>query len=407
MVAYAIGDLRRARELSEELRSINHHNSINAALGAFSQGGIEMSAGNLVLAEAEYREAMDITCRAGGHLWPAAFNLVECALLAGELNKAERRAREGSVRAGTDVTFLLPARARLAMTRGDISACLGLLRSMRTEAVTRKSDGSMLEMCKYMITSMVSMHAAERLDPRELEDARAELDAVRDAIQVIAGADGPLWYPIQLLTLRARLLAVTPAMLNQAVDSSRQALDKARSTYPDLIPECGSLLGEHLIQTGRIDDALVTLDEAEEEAEARGFLKELARIRSARVCALVLKGETSAAIEPHVAALRESLAATDSPRITAETLRDLALKLPPLSATPDPLSLAEEAHGLFVAMPMPDEESLCLEAMGDILLARGRAPEAKRRYVTARARLERHGLGLRLPLLSRKIDALG
>ncbi|WP_437754875.1 hypothetical protein [Sorangium sp. So ce1389] len=45
--------------------------------------------------------------------------------------------------------------------------------------------------------------------------------------------------------------------------------------------------------------------------------------------------------------------------------------------------------------------------MDDILLERGRAPEAKRRYVTARARLERHGLGLRLPLLSRKIDALG
>ena len=41
------------------------------------------------------------------------------------------------------------------------------------------------------------------------------------------------------------------------------------------------------------------------------------------------------------------------------------------------------------------------------LLARGQRDEAKRRYLAARARLERYGLGLRLPLLGRKIDALG
>jgi predicted negative regulator of RcsB-dependent stress response len=57
-------------------------------------------------------------------------------------------------------------------------------------------------------------------------------------------------------------------------------------------------------------------------------------------------------------------------------------------------------------MPMPAEEARCLEIMGDVLLARGHADEAKRRYLTARARLQRYGLGLRLPLLGRKIDAL-
>jgi predicted negative regulator of RcsB-dependent stress response len=167
------------------------------------------------------------------------------------------------------------------------------------------------------------------------------------------------------------------------------------------------LLGEHLIEAGRLDEALSTLGETEKEAEVRGFFKELARLRSARVRALVHRGEAPATIEPHMAALREGFAATDSPLLVAATLLDLALKLPPLSAIPDPLTLAEEAHGLFVSMPMPTAESHCLEATGDILLARERASEAKRRYLAARARLKQYGLGLRLPLLTRKLDALG
>ncbi len=55
-------------------------------------------------------------------------------------------------------------------------------------------------------------------------------------------------------------------------------------------------------------------------------------------------------------------------------------------------------------MPMPSEDARCLEIMADVLLARGQREEAKRRYLAARARLERYGIGLRL--LSRKIDAL-
>ncbi|WP_437831555.1 hypothetical protein [Sorangium sp. So ce1153] len=402
----ALGDLRRVRAISEALGTIKNQEGIDAALDMVVRAVIEVATGKFADAEATYREAIAIASSAGGYLTSAAWGLVICALRTGELNAAERRAAEG-LRAGADVPLQLQVRAWLALARGDVAACFGSLRQMSAEAEAQRSDGLMLEMCDTMISATISICEAERLGERELDAVQVELDAVRDAVQVIAGIDGPPWYPIQFLTLRARLLAVTPGKLDQAADYSTQALDKARSTYPDLIPECGRLLGEHLIQAGRLDDALTTLAETERKAEAGGFLKELAQIRSARVRALVLKGEASAAIEPHLAALRESLAATDSPRITAETLRDLALKLPPLSAIPDPLSLAEEAHALFVSMPMPAEESRCLEAMGDILLARGRAPEARRRYVTARARLERHGLGLRLPLLSRKIDALG
>ncbi|XXY16640.1 hypothetical protein WME88_51235 [Sorangium sp. So ce216] len=405
--ARAFGDLTRARALSEERRAIKHEDEYNFALGILSEGRIEEAAGRFFLAEAKYREAMAVASSAGGYLSVVTLDLVSCAIAIGELEAAERGVVEGVERSAADATISLHMRARISMVQGDVEACLNTLRQVSAAATARKQDGWMVDMCSALVDANISMCEAERLGERELEAARAELETARDAVQAIAGPDGPLWYPIEFLTFRARLLAAMPGMLDQAVDTSAQALGKAGTTYPDLIPECGRLLGAHLIQAGRLDDALATLAAAEKAAEARGFLKELALIRSARVRALVLKGEASAAIELHLAALRESLAATDSPRITAETLRDLALKLPPLIATPDPLALAEEAHGLFVAMPMPAEESRCLEAMGDILLARGRAPEARRRYVTARARLERHGLGLRLPLLSRKIDALG
>ncbi|MGK3969609.1 hypothetical protein WMF38_33545 [Sorangium sp. So ce118] len=404
---HVIGDLMRARALVEELRAITRQDEYNNALGIITEGRVEESAGNFALAEARCREAMAVASTAGGYLVAAVLSLVVCASEAGELDAAERRLAEGFDSAGGDMISSLQARAVLALLRGDVAACLETLRQAGRAAAARKQDGRMLDICGALVDATALMHAAERLDERALEAARIELNAVRDAVQVIADIDGPPWYPIQFLTLRARLLAVAPGTLDQAADNSMQALETARRTYPDLIPECGRLLGEQLVQAGRLDDALTTLAETEKEAKARGFLKELARIRATRVRALVLNGEAPAVIEPHVAAFRESLAATDSPRIIAETLRDLAVDLPPLCATPDPLSLAEEAHGLFVSMPMPAEESRCLEAIGDILLARGRAPEAKRRYVAARARLERHGLGLRLPLLSRKIDALG
>ncbi|HTN92072.1 MAG TPA: hypothetical protein VL242_50730, partial [Sorangium sp.] len=404
--ARARGDLRCARALSEERRPIEHRDGINAALGTLSDGMTEEAAGHFALAEASCRAAMAVASNAGGYLGPAVLSLVECAFGAGELGAAERRVTEGLEGAAADVTLSMVMRAWLAMVRGDVDSCLGALRQATAAATAQKQDGRMLSVCSTWIDAIVAMREAQRLDDRDFEAARVELDAARDAVHAINDADGPPWYPISFLMLRARLLAPTPGMVDQAVDSSAQALDNARAVYPDLIPECGRLLGELLVQAGRLDDALATLDKTEKEAETRRFLKELARIRAARLHAFVLKGEAPAVIEPHVLALRESLAATDSPRITAETLRDLALKLPPLSATADPLSLAEEAHALFVSMPMPAEESRCLEAIGDILLARGRAPEARRRYVTARARLERHGLGLRLPLLSRKIDVL-
>lgn len=401
------GDLRRARALYEELRGIESRDEFNAALSAQSEAKIEEDSGSFALAERRYRDAMAVGPGASEYMRGAVVGLVKCAIAAGELEAAQRRAAEGLERSDEAQIVSRKMRAQIAMARGDADGCLGILRQARTEAMAEQNDGRMLRICEELVDATLSMYDAERLGERDLHGARGELDEMRDAVQAMTGAEGPPWYPIQFLMFRARLLAATPGMLQQAVDSSAQALDDARSRYPDLIPESGRLLGEHLIQAGKVGDALASLAEAEKAAEAGAFLRELVRIRAARVRALVRKDEAPAVVEPHVAALRESFAATESPRITAETLRSLAVELPPLNASVDPLPLAEEAHALFVSMPMPAEEARCLEAMGDILRARGRAAEAKRRYIAARARLERHGLGLRLPVLGRKIEALG
>lgn len=225
------------------------------------------------------------------------------------------------------------------------------------------------------------------------------------------GTDSLPWYRIRLLEHRADLLIRTERRA-EALDLARRALELARSTCEDLIPETGRALSDHLLRavsTGEATpgEALSVLTSVEPEAEPRGMLKELAQIRAARVLALVLQGEPPALVEPPMAALREALERTGAPRIKAETLQDLAIRLPPETTVPDPLALAGETLALFVEMPMPAKEARSLEVSGDVLAARGKVAEARRRYLTAKGILERRGLDLRVPLLISKIEALG
>lgn len=178
----ALGNLRRARALSEELRAIKHQDDFNAALGIISEGEVEQSAGNFVLAEARYREAIAVASNAGGFLLTAVLTLMVCAIETGELDAAERRLADGLKSAAGDVSFSLHARAGLALLRGDVDACLETFRRVSVAATAGKQDGRMLHLCGALIEATVLIHATERLDERELEAARIELDAARDAV---------------------------------------------------------------------------------------------------------------------------------------------------------------------------------------------------------------------------------
>ena len=212
-------------------------------------------------------------------------------------------------------------------------------------------------------------------------------------------------YAIRLFEIRAEVLIRTERA-PEALEIARRGFDLARTICADLIPEGGRELADHLLRVSKPDDALAVLAEVEPQAADRGMLKELARIRAARVLALVLLNQSPDVIKPAMTALREALESTGAPRIKAETLLELAIRLPPTTTLPDPLAIATEIHALFVEMPIPAKEARSLELAGDVLAARGKPAEAKRRYVMAHGILERRGLGLRLPLLQTKITQL-
>jgi tetratricopeptide (TPR) repeat protein len=405
VVAAAIGDLRKARTLMAEYVSLSiFDRKIDQANAAKFMGVVYEDAGDFVAAESAYREAATRLFAEGSSL-AAQSNMKDLALARGELGSAEVLASEANEGA-EDLTKASRAKgdAGIAFAKGDLEvAVAGFCQSLH-EAEAEHSDTYVLACCNSLVNVALAADDAERLSVAWTHMIMREIDCARDFL--VFGPDGPPWYAIKYLNIRAQLLALTPDTLLQALVLSREAIDVARSAYADLLPESGFIQASLLLGSGNPHDALSVIANVEPYAAENGFLKERGYLLTDRVWALVQCGEPAASIAPHITALREALAATDSPRITAEILSYLARCLPPTSTTPDPYALAEEAATLFIAMPMPAEDARCLEIMGDVLLARGRSDEAKRRYQAAHARLSRYGLGLRIPLLEKKIAAL-
>ena len=337
----------------------------------------------------------------------ATFSMAACFFARGELDAAMRSFEV--VGAATRSAILRGQQnmaADVAFARGEVAVCLDQRRRWIDEYSRGNIDAWHFSACEAFAANVVEASDAGRIDLDGLRRAAAELEVAQDVSAAMVGPDGPLWFSIKFFKGRANLVAQDSARLEQALRLGRQALTAARLTYPDLIPESGRALSDHLVGAGQLDEALSLLDEIEPEAASRGILIEVAHIRAIRLIAVIKRGDDAPAIAPHVIALREALEAMGSPRKSAEILRDLAISLPRTAIMPDPIALAEEAHILFVAMPMPAAEARCLEAMGDILIARGKWSEAKRRYLMAKARLDHYGLGLRVPLLVRKIEAI-
>jgi tetratricopeptide (TPR) repeat protein len=407
-VAIDMGDCMRARKLLEESRSCARHvDVLSRASTIIDMGDLERVCGHLDAAENYYREGAAMIAAAGGGSSAAPiWGLGGCSIDAGELDVAVRLIGEARASLAGETpereSLLL---AGVAFARNDIEAAIARVAQALRAAEARTSDGSILTLCENLVAMLDAAQAAGNLTSELLGAGQRDLELAADLVLDISGPEGPPWYPCQLLALRAQLLVLTADTLPQALDLLRQAVDRARDVCPDLLPVLARSLADHLF-AAKPEEALALIADVEPYASQNGFLEEHARLLANRVLALVQRGDAASAIAPHLAALREALTATGSPRIAAETLRDLAIRLPPTASMPDPLALAEEAHPLFVAMPMPAEDARCLELMGDVLLARGRPDEAKRRFLNARARLTRYGLGLRVPLLDKKISAI-
>jgi len=388
-LAIAQGNLLKVRPWMQEVRALKVLSTAEEYGVLLVGADSNWRGGSLWDAERDYRIAADYA--ASHDLDPGIANarFVKCIATRGELDAADR---------------LMP-QAFTVLARGSVDEALLQEHEWMSIAVERQVDGDIFDVACRTVKIAVAAHDARRLSTEAIQSILSDLALAHDVIMDLSGPDGPEWYPIQLRSRRAEVLRIA-GKTTEALDLLRQTLDLARKTYPDLVPETGRILVDHLLYAGQFDEALALIDEIEPIALETDFLEERARLLADRILALIGKNADADQVAPHMKALRDGMAATDSKRITAETLRHLAERLPPTATLPDPIALAEEAHRLFVAMPIPAEEARCLEMMGDALAARGNVAEAKMRYTSAKGRLERHGLLLRVPLIEEKLSRL-
>jgi tetratricopeptide (TPR) repeat protein len=407
-------NLRRARRLLRQIPPTGKAIDRGNWLGGCAD--IEQMAGDFTLAEQRWNEAIRSYASAGAQRLTLSTMLRLCAARfeRGEWRLAESliaglRSDQGDMSSGAPVgrnfPGLLRLHSQLAVIRGDIAAALEGHRYLMTLAAREKSDEIHFEACADLVDLLLQAYEAERISTEDLATADAELELAEDVVLSIAGRDPP-WYLILYPGLRAELLATRPERLPDAIRIEREALALARSSWPELAPMRARALASHLLRSGEPQEALAVIEAAEPEALGEEMLGELARLAALRLEAQVMLGASQEILTASLGSVRQAIADTDSRRLHADLLRDLARRLPPLAEHPDPLALAEEAYTLYLDMPMPAGEARCLELAGDLLLARGRREEARRRYRLARGRLEHFGLALRLPLIERKLAAL-
>ncbi|MDC3980060.1 hypothetical protein [Polyangium jinanense] len=406
LLAIVQGDSRRARRMSSLIRVEDTADSMTVLE---LEGQRHLLEGSILEAESCFRQWATLAAEQSVDLDSMTENIANCLLLRGECEAAERLL-EGSSKTSPDAYSkqLHHLRTSTALERAGLRAALPICIKALRAAEAKHQDQWILMHYEALVLATARLADSTLLRTDLLKRILTELDLAREILQTITSdGDGPAWFPIQLLVLMTHLDDYADETQEACIVHARDAFSQARTTYPDLVPHTARVLTDHMMHGSDLEEALTLIKEVEPLALETGFLEERALLLANRILALVLMNVPAPDLEPHIATFREALAATESKRTTAETLRDLASRLPPTATTPDPFALADEAHRLFVAMPMPTEESRCLEIMGDVLVARGHKDEARTRYLTARARLERYGLGLRIPLLNEKIAALG
>jgi tetratricopeptide (TPR) repeat protein len=403
------GHCKRAYELLNNALAVPDLSVSNKAVALQRLGNLDLVVGKIAAAEEQYQTACTLSRDAGMGTSSPALHLATCMYAKGEHEHAKRIlsdiiALPASTLDARFRSMLLLARIQCA--EGDIAQCFTSLCSLLRDTASSARDGHLYNTASTYTECLRNADGVGNLSPADLATAHVQLEVVEDVALSIAG-DSPPWYTILYPGLRSELLALCPERLNDAIELARTALDRARSKWTDAAPMIARALVAHLIRASRFDEALLTLADAEPEAEANRHLRELARLRALAINALGRTAAPQSTVDAKLASLQATLNEISAPRITATTLLDLALALPPSSLSPDPLALLDEAVALFMEMPSPLDEARCLEAMGDILAARGDAATARRRYLAANGTYERFGLGLRIPLVTSKLKALG
>lgn len=370
------------------------------------EGNLHITAGNLDLAEASYRFSAEVSEEEDLGTSYQSIGMVNVLWLKGELDAAKRPLVDMVKRPDANLDPYDRFRSALLLAavqldEGDVFSCLSALRSIVREAARDGRDGHLYEACEVNLSCLCEAVEAKRLSPSDLTEAHVDLDVAEAAALAIA-KDDPPWYSVLYPGLQAQLAAIE-GNFDKAIALFHEALARARATWQDEAPRQARQEIHCLLRAGLYQQALDALPAAIQDAEMQQDLREQALLHGARVAALSHISAPPPDIDAAIAAMRAVLDETGAPRIVAEVLLDLARLLPPSSTHPDPLEWLDEAHVVFLEMPYPKMEAACIEVMGDVLLARGDADSARRRYLTARGTLQRFRLGLRVPILSTKI----
>lgn len=397
------GDARRASALLQQASGWLSADPLDLALLRKTQAEVASRAGRLDEAERLLAEAGSLWSAKGAGNEDGIRVLAQQRRLAGEIPAAQRLLAQVAETGYAQWAF--EARRDLqsiAVESGTVHDGLAGLQALLHEAAAARRDGALYRTASAYTDCVVDAHEAERLPPKDRAGALMALRKAQEVAISISGDDPP-WYHALFPLLRGRVLSFSPAHVAEAIDMTRAALDLCERSYTDATPMAARTLATHLVKAGRFEEALSTIERVTPQLVQERFLEELARVRALKiVCLLHGKAPT-----PHITATLADLRATfdemDAPRIAADTLLELALLLPPDSPSPDTLSLLEEAHEMFAEMRIVAREARCLEAIGDVLFARGDPREASRRHLTAKEILERTGLLLRVPLLEKKL----
>lgn len=399
------GDLRDAQRRLRAATKLRVH-PFNRAVRESAMAELGLAAGRLGETERWARTAASSFSEAHAIRAFTAVLFASCLRQRGEVESAHRTLDQALAEIGPSSPTRMDLRmqlARLSLSTGD-ARCLAELRQVIRTATESGADSVHHDGCTILADAAIALHAADFLTGADVRAVEADLAVAQDASFSMVGDDPP-WYVIRFPGLRSEVLSALPSSRPAAISLAEQALARARADWPELAPEQGRRLLSALLAAGRTADVLRELPAIEAEARREEIFVELVKILRLGIAAAVAE-QRAPEVDRASAALREALAATDSPRLTAETLLDLAASLPPAATAPDPIALAEEAHALFLEMPMPAGEARALEVAGDVLAARGQAEDARRRYRAAHRKLTRYGLGLRVPTLEKKLAGM-
>lgn len=401
------GDLRAAATLFREALILTGLRPHNRAAALRQQGRLAVRAGRVADVELLLREAAEMWSSEGAGNELVVRDLAKHHALQSEIAAARRMLAElaGEDAQGRTAVQLL-ARGDLRALMVDCGAVREGLAGIRTaleDSLSSRRDGTLYDLASTYADCLVAAHEAGHLAPADLLEADGALLNAQSVSCSLSGEDPP-WYHALYPLLRGRLLALLPDRASEAIEMTRTALALCEHRWRDAAPLCARTLAEHLAKAGRFEESLSVVERATPQLVQERFLEELARARATKLACLAHLGAPASETDATMTALRATFGEMDAPRITAETLLGLGLLLPATEAPVDALPLLEEAQELFAEMPIVALEARCLEAAGDVLRARGDLDTACGRYRAALGILERHDLGLRVPLLAKKLD---